>query len=138
MSEGEHPSDAVRALFVMDDHGLFTSFSTAVTGLTVAQAAAIPAPRFNCVWAVVNHVRFWQEVTLLRLRGQPVGRRALGADNGWPPAREPAALRRSCLDTGGGRQGASPGQLPTTLLLKFIPWELAHTCIRLTALTHPP
>jgi hypothetical protein len=81
-TEAEHLSDAVRAFFVMNDHGLFTSFSTAVAGLTAAQAAAIPAPRFNSVWAVVNHVRFWQEVTLLRLRGQPVDRTALGADNG--------------------------------------------------------
>jgi len=88
MSEGEHLSDAVRALFAMNDHGLFTSFSTAVAGLTAAQAAAIPAPRFNSVWAVVNHVRFWQEATLLRLRGQPVDRRSLGAENGWPPAEQ--------------------------------------------------
>jgi uncharacterized damage-inducible protein DinB len=88
MSEGEHLSDAVRALFVMNDHGLFTSFSTAVAGLTALEAAAIPAPRFNSVWAVVNHVRFWQEVTLLRLRGRPVDRRALAAENGWPPAEQ--------------------------------------------------
>jgi hypothetical protein len=90
MSEAEHLSDAVRALFVLDDHGLFTSFATAVAGLTAAQAATVPAPRFNSVWAVVNHVRFWQEVTLRRLRGQPVDRQALGAENGWPPAGESA------------------------------------------------
>jgi len=90
-TEAEHLSDAVRALFVSNDHGLFTSSATAVAGLTAAQAASVPAARFNSVWAVVNHVRFWQEVTLLRLRGQPVDRTALGADNGWPPARQPAA-----------------------------------------------
>ena len=90
MSEAEHLSDAVRALFVFDDHGLFTSFATAVAGLTAAQAAAVPAPRFNSAWAVVNHVRFWQDVTLLQLRGQTVDRRALGAENGWPPAGSPA------------------------------------------------
>lgn len=73
---------------MLDDHGLFTSFATAVAGLTAAQAAAIPAPRFNSVWMVVNHVRFWQELTLLQLRGQPVERRALGAENGWPPVGE--------------------------------------------------
>jgi hypothetical protein len=90
MSEAEHLADALRALFVLDDHGLYTPFSTAVAGLTAAQAAASPAPRFNSVWAVVNHVRFWQEVTLLQLRGQPVDRRALGAENGWPPAGDQA------------------------------------------------
>jgi hypothetical protein len=39
---------------------------------------------------VVNHARFWQEVTLLRLRGLPVDRQALGAENGWPPPGDPA------------------------------------------------
>jgi hypothetical protein len=87
-TEAEHLSDAVRALFVSNDHGLFTSFATAVAGLTAAQAASVPAERFNSVWAVVNHVRFWQEVTLLQLRGQPVDRGALGAQNGWPPVGE--------------------------------------------------
>lgn len=75
---------------MLDDHGLFTSFATAVAGLTAVQAATVPAPRFNSVWAVVNHVRFWQEVTLRQLRGLPVDRRALGAENGWPPLGDPA------------------------------------------------
>ena len=66
-TEAEHLSDAVRALFVSNDHGLSTSFATAVAGLTASQAASVPAARLNSVWAVVNHVRFWQEVTLLRL-----------------------------------------------------------------------
>jgi hypothetical protein len=58
MSEAEHLSDVMRVLFKSDDHGLFTSFATAVTGLTAVQAGTIPAPRFNSVWAVVNHARF--------------------------------------------------------------------------------
>lgn len=91
MSEAEHLSETVRSLFVLDDHGIFTSFATAVAGLTAAQAAAIPAPRFNSVWAVVNHVNFWQEVTLLQLRGQPVDFEALGAENGWPPTGRPGS-----------------------------------------------
>lgn len=39
---------------------------------------------------MVNHARFWQEVTLLRLRGLPVDRQALGTENGWPPPGDPA------------------------------------------------
>jgi len=101
-AEAEHLSDAVRALFVSNDHGLFTSFATAVAGLTAVQAAAVPAPRFNSVWAVVNHVRFWQEVTLLQLRGQPVDRGALGAENGWPPPGE----RADCADDEAAWQAA--------------------------------
>jgi len=108
--EAEHLSDAVRALFVMNDHGLFTSFATAVAGLTAAQAASVPAPRFNSVWAVVNHVRFWQEVTLLQMRRLPVDRGALGAENGWPPA---------------GDQAGSPGDPETTAGLREAAWQAA-------------
>ena len=61
-----------------------------MAGLSAAQAAAVPAPRSHSIWAVVNHVRFWQEATLLRLRGEPVDRQALGAQDGWPPAGDPA------------------------------------------------
>ena len=90
MSEAQHLADALEGLFANPEHGWFTPFSVAVTGLTAAQAASVPAPRFNSVWAVVNHTRFWQEVFLLRLRGLPVDREAFGAKNGWPPAGDPA------------------------------------------------
>ena len=85
MSEAEHLADALDGLFVNPDHGWFTPFVVAVEGLTAAQAATVPAPGFNSVWAVVNHVRFWQEYFLLRLQGQSPDRQALGAQNGWPP-----------------------------------------------------
>jgi hypothetical protein len=60
MSEAQHLADALEGLFANPEHGWFTPCSVAVTGLTAAQAASVPAPRFNSVWAVVNHVRFWQ------------------------------------------------------------------------------
>lgn len=135
MSEAEHLSDAVRALFVLDDHGVFTSFATAVAGLTAAQAAAIPAQRFNSVWAVVNHVRFWQEVTLLQLGGRSVDREALGGENGWPPAGPPddeaawqAAVER-CLEVNRELAEAA-GALPAEALAaplapgRAAPWQL--------------
>jgi hypothetical protein len=68
-------------------------------GLEPAQAARVPAPRFNSVWGVLNHVRFWQEYGFLRLQGQEVDRLALGADDGWPPppeAPEAAAWEADC------------------------------------------
>ena len=89
MAEAQHLADVLKGLFGDPEHGLFSAFTIAVDGLTAAQAAAIPAPRFNSIWAVVNHVRFWQEYTLLRLRGLTIDRQALGAANGWPPAGDP-------------------------------------------------
>jgi hypothetical protein len=45
----------------------------------------VPAPRMNSVWAVVNHLALWHEEMLGPLRGQPVDRGSLGAEDGWPP-----------------------------------------------------
>lgn len=90
MTEAQHLSDALQGLFAQPDHGWFTSFATATDGLTAEQAAHVPAPRFNSVWGVVNHVRFWQEAMLLRLRGLEVDRSTLGAEDGWPPAGDSA------------------------------------------------
>jgi len=84
MSEAEHLSEALITLLVRSDNGWFTPFTTVVEGLMVEQALQVPAPGMNCIWAVVNHMRFWNEVILLRLRGLPVNRKALGAENGWP------------------------------------------------------
>ncbi len=89
MSEAERLAEALKGLFVRPDHGWFTSIPVAVADLTAEQATKVPAPRFNNVWAVVNHVWFWQQVMLLRLRGEPAERKALGAEDGWPPAGDP-------------------------------------------------
>jgi len=65
MLEAQHLADALQGLVANPEQGFFTAFTVATDGLTAAQAMAIPAPRFNSIWAVVNHVRFWQESTLL-------------------------------------------------------------------------
>jgi len=84
MSEAAHLSEALITLLVRSDNGWFTPFSAVVEGLMAEQALLVPAPGINCIWAVVNHMRFWNEVILLRLRGLPVNRKALGSENGWP------------------------------------------------------
>lgn len=91
MSEARRLSETLEQLFVHRT-GVFLPFAAATDGLSAAQAAAIPAPRFNNVWAVVNHVRYWQEVVLLHLRELPVDPQALGAPDpsGWPPAGDPS------------------------------------------------
>jgi hypothetical protein len=80
MSEAQHLADSLERLFSNPKSGVFAPFITVTDGLTAAQAATVPAPRFNSVWAVVNHVWFWEE-TLLR----PIGhaRRIGRNDRAW-------------------------------------------------------
>jgi hypothetical protein len=86
MSKANHAAEALEQLFTSTTPGWFTPFILATDGLTAAQAATVPAPHFNSVWAVVNHVRYWQEVALLQLQQLPVDAAVLGSDDGsgWP------------------------------------------------------
>src|SRR5258708_12916319 len=98
MSKANHAAEALELLFTSTTPGWFSPFVTATDGLTAEQAASVPAPHFNSVWAVVNHVRYWQEVALLQLQQLPVDGAALGSDDGsgCPPAGDPThdAARR--------------------------------------------
>jgi len=98
MTQGQHLAQALESYFSRTDNGWFTPFTVAVDGLTAQQAVQVPAPRFNSVWAVVNHVRMCQEVALLWLQKLPVDRKALGAEDDWPPPASPP--------TGQARQAA--------------------------------
>jgi hypothetical protein len=102
MSEGQHLAETLVAFFAYKDHGVLTPFTDAVAGLTATQAAQVPGPGLHSIWAIVNHVRFWHDVTLLQLRGLAVDWASLGATDGWPPAGDPtdevawqAAVRRT-------------------------------------------
>jgi hypothetical protein len=90
MSEPQHLAEALGLLFTSETPGWFSPITTATDGLTAEQAARVPAERFNSVWAVVNHVRFWQEAALRQLQGLEVDYPALGSPDGsgWPPAGE--------------------------------------------------
>jgi hypothetical protein len=92
MSKTNHMAEALELLFTSTTPGWFSPFVTATDGLTATQAATVPAPHFNSVWAVVNHVRYWQEAALLQLQQLPVDSAALGSDDGsgWPPIGDPA------------------------------------------------
>lgn len=87
MSEATYAAEALELLFTSTTPGWFSPFEAATADLTAAQAATVPAPHFNSIWAVVNHVRYWQEVALLQLQQQPVDSAALGSadSSGWPP-----------------------------------------------------
>jgi len=91
MSEGKHLATALDLLFTSTTPGWFTPFMAVLDGLTAAQAATVPAERFNSVWKVVNHVRFWQAAALRQLQKLPVDYAALGSPDGagWPPVDNP-------------------------------------------------
>jgi hypothetical protein len=92
MSQANHTAEALELLFTSTTPGWFSPFVTATDGLTAEQAATVPASHFNSVWAVVNHVRYWQEVALLQLQQRLVDSAALGSDDGsgWPRPGDPA------------------------------------------------
>lgn len=87
-SEVKHLAEALEGMFTTSDHGWFSSFVSAMDGLTAKQAATVPTSKFNSVWGVVNHVRFWQEVALLELQKRTADFEALGAPDGWPKVNE--------------------------------------------------
>ncbi len=86
MSEVTHLSEALAGFFGNPENGWFMPITVASDGLTAAQAACIPAPRFNSIWAIVNHVNYWQKFFLLKLQGKTTEVEALGPEDGWPPA----------------------------------------------------
>lgn len=91
MSEAQHLAEALKSLYWGPALGVFASFETVTNGLTARQAVAVPAARFNSVWAVVNHVWYWQEALHCLLLGQTYSHSALGApdNSGWPPVNDP-------------------------------------------------
>ncbi len=107
MSESRYLAEALEQLFTSTAPGWFSPFAAATDGLSAEQAATVPAPHFNSVWAVVNHVRYWQEAALLQLQQQPVDSAALGSadGSGWPPTGSTAdetawqEARRKALET---------------------------------------
>jgi len=74
MSESTHLSDAIERFYTSPHNGWFASTTSAIQGLTAEQAAKVPAEGFNCVWAVLEHMRYWMEYMLLRLQGVVVDR----------------------------------------------------------------
>jgi hypothetical protein len=92
MSEATHLSTGLTEAFNSPNPQAFAPFGAATEGITAAQAARSPGERMNSIWAVTNHLWFWNEVPLRKLRGEAVEPADLGAAdwNGWPPAGDPA------------------------------------------------
>jgi hypothetical protein len=88
-TEAKHLAEGLEIYFTNPEHGWFQAFVTAVSGLTAEQAARVPAERFNSVWAVVNHVRYWTDFMRLRMLGEKVNPEDLGGNDGWPLPADP-------------------------------------------------
>ena len=84
MNEGKHLAQALTASCVYREHCATVPFTDAVSGLNASEAAADPGHGLPSVWATVNHIRFWHEVSLLQLQQSAVDFEALGAHDGWP------------------------------------------------------
>ena len=89
MTEPQHLARAFERHFTNPDAAAFAHFVTVTDGLTCAQAAAVPAPRFNSVWRVVNHTMFWMDGLRLALMGAAADPHDYGmkdpGDGGWMP-----------------------------------------------------
>jgi hypothetical protein len=91
MSEADQLADSLLSHFASDRIGPYLPFALATARLSAQQAAALPAPGFNSIWAISNHVCFWQEAMLRLLEGHGADWRTLGAldPSGWPPPGDP-------------------------------------------------
>ncbi len=91
MAEGAHLGSALTRLFNHPEVEAFATFNLASADLTAAQAAHVPAEGFNSIWAIVNHVWFWNEVPHRMVRGETVTPEEFGAPNwgGWVPIGDP-------------------------------------------------
>jgi hypothetical protein len=92
MSQSQEFAEALEVLFTSTTPGWFTPFVDVYEGLSAEQAACVPAERFNSIWGVANHVRFWHEVALHKLQKLHVDFAELGSPDGsgWPPIAHPS------------------------------------------------
>ncbi len=94
MLEGESIAASLLDLFAAAQVSAHLPFAPATVGLTALQAAGVPGPRFNSIWAITLHLNYWQAALLRLLLAQPApdgpSWRPAGApddDAGWLAAR---------------------------------------------------
>jgi hypothetical protein len=138
MSEAKHLATAFSEYFSNPENGAFADFSAATDGLTAAQAAAVPGERMNSVWAVVNHVWFWNELPLRKLRGERAEPADLGAADwgGWIPAGDAGddaawhAARARALEANAAFSAAVAELTPEQLAAELPGWGPAHAMVQ--------
>lgn len=138
MSEAAHLATALSEYVSNPDNGAFASFSAAIDGLSAAQATTVLGERMNSVWAVVNHVWFWNEAPLRKLRGEPFEPGDLGAPDwsGWVPIGDPSdeaawqAARARALESNAAFAAAVAELTPEQLAADLLGWGPAHSIIQ--------
>ena len=89
MSEATHLAEGLEEFLGKPDLFWFTSFPTAVAGLTAIQAARIPGARFNSVWGVTLHLTLCQRYALCLVCGEKVDAAAFFSEGAWPAVLHP-------------------------------------------------
>ncbi|HMQ32522.1 MAG TPA: DinB family protein [Chloroflexaceae bacterium] len=138
MSEGKHLSVGLIESFNSARPAAFAPFSMATDGLSAAQAARVPGERLNSIWAVTNHLWFWNEAPLRLLRGQAVEPAELGAADwkGWPPAGDPAdeaawqAARARAIEANAAFAAAAAELAPEALAAELPGWGPAWAIVQ--------
>jgi len=138
VSEAKHLSQGLTEAFNSPNPAAFAPFGPATAGISAAQAAAVPGERLNSIWAVVNHLWFWNEVPLRMIRGEQVEPHVLGASDwqGWPPAGDPAdeaaweAARQRALAANAAFAAAVAELSPEALAADLAGWGPAWAIIQ--------
>lgn len=148
MSESTHLGMGITEAFNSPNPQVFAPFGAATDGISAAQAANIPGERLNSIWAVTNHIWFWNELPLRTLRGEKAEPADLGAADwqGWPPVGDAAdedawqAARSRAIETTAAFAAAvaalTPEQLEADLATWGPAWAIiqgmyAHNCYHL-------
>ncbi|HWI63569.1 MAG TPA: DinB family protein [Symbiobacteriaceae bacterium] len=101
MCEATRLAAAIERYGTSKTNGWMCPLPEAVAGLTAAEAARVPGPGLNSIWALVNHIRFEHECIINRLQGMKVDPESLGHEYGWPspgaPDDESAWQEACCL-----------------------------------------
>lgn len=138
MSEANHLSTGLIEAFNSAKPSAFAPFGAATDGLSAAQAAHVPGERLNSIWAVVNHIWFWNEVPLRMIRGEKVEPADLGASdwNGWPTIGDPSddaawqAARQRCLEANAAFAAAVAELSPEAIAGDLAGWGPAWAVIQ--------
>ena len=89
MSEAKHLAESLVKLLSDPQGGWFTPVSVALEGLGAVEAAKVPGQGFNSVWSVVNHMTYWQDYLLHRLRGEKEHSWGQTNKGSWQALRQP-------------------------------------------------
>lgn len=137
MSEARHLAAQLVAFVGSDDQPWFPSLKRALSGVD-HRIAAMPIADGNSIWAVVNHIAVWFELTERRVRGDPATDEearesgwslpAAGEQAEWERVRDEVARRANAL------AGAIAGLSDEDLLRPWAPgrapqWQRLHGAV---------